>query len=304
MIVVGPTGSGKSRLAVTIAESCQGEVINCDSLQLYRHMDVGTAKTTIDERRGIPHHLIDALEPNQVFSAGEFARESKRVLADIRERGKVPILCGGTGFYVKALLEGLFEGPPRDVELRADFLRRESLRPGLLHRVLRRFDPPSAARIHVRDVQKLVRAVEICLRSEQPMSRLFGQTEAPLEGFRQLKLGLSPTRTQLYQRINLRCERMFWGGLQAEVEGLLARGYTSETKALESIGYRQMLDHLAGRCSETEALEATQMWTRRYAKRQLTWFRHDPEIHWLPGFGDSDAIAAAALALVLESGKS
>ena len=300
-MVAGPTGSGKSSLAVTLAEAFNGEVINCDSLQLYRHLNLGTAKITIAERRGIPHHLIDALEPDQVFSAGEFARESKRVLAGIEQRGRMPILCGGTGFYLKALLEGLFEGPPRDGDLRAELLRREKLRPGLLHRVLRRFDPPSAARIHERDVQKVVRAIEVSLRSKQAMSKMFGQSEAPLEGFRQLKIGLSPPRDLLYARINLRCERMFAAGLREEVESLLARGYTAGTKALEAIGYKQMLDHLAGRCSEAEALESTRMWTRRYAKRQLTWFRRDPEIHWLEGFGDDDWVAGVARALVLNA---
>jgi tRNA dimethylallyltransferase len=294
-VVAGPTGSGKSGLAVYLAEMFDGEIVNCDSLQIYRHMDIGTAKITAAERRGIPHHLLDALEPDQVFSAGEFARLSKRILHDIRERGKFPIVCGGTGFYLKALLEGLFEGPGRDEDLRAELLRREARRPGLLHRVLRRFDPPSAARIKRQDIQKSVRAVEVCLRSNQPMSTQFGFTEAPLEGFRYLKLGLSPDRSLLYERINRRCEAMFASGLKQEVEALLARGYTAQSKALECIGYKQMLEHLSGLCTEEQALAATQMQTRRYAKRQWTWFRRDVEIHWLNGFGDDPFIKAAAV---------
>jgi tRNA dimethylallyltransferase len=296
--VLGPTGSGKSGLAVTIAETFDGEIVNCDSLQIYRHMDIGTAKIAAAERRGIPHHLLDALEPNQVFSAGEFARQSKRILHDIQKRGKLPIVCGGTGFYLKALLDGLFEGPARDEDLRAELLTREGRRPGLLHRVLRRFDPPSAARIQPKDVQKAVRAVEVCLRSRQPMSSQLGFTESPLEGFRCLKLGLSPDRHLLYERINRRCEAMFTSGLKEEVEGLLARGYTAQSKALESIGYKQMLDHLSASCTEAEALAVTQMQTRRYAKRQWTWFRRDAEIDWLYGFGDDPSIVAAAVELV------
>ena len=297
-VVAGPTGSGKSGLAVHIAETFDGEIVNCDSIQIYRHMDIGTAKITTGERRGIPHHLLDALEPDQVFSAGEFARQSKRILCDIRDRGKLPILCGGTGFYLRALFEGLFEGPARDEDLRVGLLRREDRRPGFLHRVLRRFDPPSAIRIKERDVQKAVRAVEVCLQSKQAMSAHFGITEAPLEGFRTLKLGLSPDRALLYRRIDLRCETMFASGLKEEVEALLARGYTAQSKALESIGYKQMLEFLSGTCTKAEALAATQMQTRRYAKRQWTWFRRDQEMRWLDGFGDDPIVRELALDLI------
>lgn len=297
-VVVGPTGSGKSSLAVHLAETFCGEIVNCDSLQIYRHMDIGTAKISAAERRGIPHHLLDALEPDQVFSAGEFARQSKRILGDVQARGRFPIVCGGTGFYLKALLEGLFEGPPRDEDLRADLLQREERLPGLLHRVLRRFDPPSAARISPRDVQKAVRAVEVYLRSRQPMSSQFGISETPLEGFRVLKLGLSPDRALLYERINRRCVAMFASGLKEEVHKLQAMGYTAQSKALESIGYKQMLAHLSDACTGAEALADTQMQTRRYAKRQWTWFRRDAEIHWLQGFGDDSKVMADAVHLV------
>ncbi len=299
-VVTGPTGSGKSGLAVHIAETFDGEIVNCDSLQIYRHMNIGTAKITTAERRGIPHHLLDALEPNQVFSAGEFARQTKRILCDIRDRGKLPILCGGTGFYLRALFEGLFEGPARDEDLRSGLLQREGRRPGFLHRVLRRFDPPSAIRIKERDVQKAVRAVEVCLQSKQAMSAQFGMTEAPLEGFRTLKIGLSPDRALLYERINLRCKTMFASGLREEVAVLLARGYTAQSKALESIGYKQMLDHLSGACTEADALAVTQMQTRRYAKRQWTWFRRDAAMHWLNGFGDEPKVMRMAMDLIAE----
>ncbi len=210
----------------------------------------------------------------------------------------MPILAGGTGFYVRALTHGLFEGPARDEDLRNELVRREEARPGLLHRMLRRYDPPSAVRIHPNDVQKAVRAVEVCLRSRKAMSEQFGHTEAPLTGFRFVMLGLSPDRASLYERINRRCEGMIRAGLRDEVVELVANGYGEGTKALEAIGYKQMLDLLRGRCTEAEALEAMQMQTRRYAKRQLTWFRRDPAIHWLRGFGDDPVIVEQALRLL------
>lgn len=294
VFVLGPTGSGKSALAVELAHRFDGEIINCDSLQLYRGLNIGTAKITTEEQRGIPHYLLDALDPQEVFSAGDFARESRKALAAIQERGKLPIIAGGTGFYVQALTHGLFDGPPRDHELRHRLNARETAKPGLLHRYLRRLDPAAAARIHSNDVQKTVRAIEVCLQSQQPMTEQFGQTEQPLTGYRFVKFGLAPERQALYDRINLRCQAMFDRGLRAEVEGLLAQGYGPETKALESIGYKQMLDVLAGRMTEAEALADIQMQTRRYAKRQLTWFRRDPEMHWFNGFGDDPMVADQA----------
>ncbi|BDC52435.1 tRNA dimethylallyltransferase [Bryobacterales bacterium F-183] len=294
IFVLGPTGSGKSALAVELAQRFDGEIVNCDSLQLYRGLNIGTAKITRDEQRGIPHYLLDARDPQEVFSAGDFARESRAALATIRQHGKLPIIAGGTGFYVKALTDGLFDGPPRDHELRDRLSQREASKPGILHRYLRRLDPAAAARIHSNDVQKTIRAVEVCLRSDRPMTEQFGQSEEPLTGYRFIKLGLDPARQDLYARINLRCQKMLDRGLRAEVEGLLAQGYGPQTKALESIGYKQMLDVIAGRLTESEALADIQMQTRRYAKRQLTWFRRDPEIHWLHGFGDDPAIANQA----------
>lgn len=300
VLVLGPTGSGKSSLAIRIALACNGEVINCDSQQVYRGLDIGTAKVPLDERQGVPHHLIDVAEPDEVFSAGEYARRARAVLAEVTSRGRLPIVCGGTGFYVRALLEGLFEGPVRDEALRDRLNRVETKHPGFVHRLLRRLDPASARRIHANDTQKAVRAVEVSLAARAPMSSLFGQTEAPLEGYRITKIGLNPRRAQLYERINERCEQMFRKGLVEEVRGLLAHGYDRGAKALESIGYRQSMDLLEGRLeSEQHALADVQMQTRRYAKRQMTWFRKDAEIQWLQGFGDDPEIQLRALHLIM-----
>jgi len=296
--VLGPTGSGKSALAIALAERLDGEIVNCDSLQLYKRLDIGTAKPTVPERRSIPHHLLDVLEPNQVFSAGEFARQAKQIIAEIHSRGRMPIVTGGTGFYVRALTEGLFESPARDVELREGLVARESRRPGVVHRFLRRLDRLSAQRIHPNDVQKTVRAVEVCLRSGRAMSSQFGDSETPLTGFRIVQLGLAPDRTLLYERINRRCERMLQEGLRGEVEQLLAEGFDAGAKAMESIGYKQMLDCLHGRCTEAEALASMQMQTRRYAKRQWTWFRKDVSVHWLTGFGEDPEVQREAIRLL------
>jgi tRNA dimethylallyltransferase len=293
--VVGPTGSGKSHLALDLAETLGGEIVNCDSLQLYRLLEIGTAKPTLTERRGIPHHLLDVLNPDQVFSAGDFRRAAEPVLRDIAARGRLPILCGGTGFYLRALLEGLFAGPPRDEALRAQLVAAEARRPGLVHRYLRRLDPAGAQRIHARDVQKAIRAVEISRQARQPATSLYGLTEQPLQGFRILTLGLDPPRTQLYERINRRVEQMFERGLLDEVRAILAAGYPPDAKALESIGYQQALAVLQGRLSLAAAIADTQIATRRYAKRQWTWFRRDPAIRWIPAFGSDSPSRRLAL---------
>ena len=300
VLVLGPTGSGKSGLAIRLALEFDGEVVNCDSQQVYRLLNIGTAKVPLEERRGVPHHLIDVADPDEVFSAGEYARRARLLLADIRQRGRLPIVCGGTGFYVRAFLEGLVEVPPRNEALRGELARREVLRPGFVHRLLRRLDAASAGRIHPNDVQKAVRAVEVSMAARLPMSGLFGQSEQPLMGFRWLKLGLDPPRAALYTRINERCERMFRDGLIEETRGLLGSGYGRETKAMESIGYRQSINVLEGRASVEEALADTQMESRRYAKRQLTWFRRDFEISWLGGFGDEPEIEVEAIRIVGE----
>jgi tRNA dimethylallyltransferase len=296
--VVGPTGAGKSELALRIAGDFDGEVVNCDSLQVYRHLDIGTAKLLPGERRGIPHHLLDILNPDQVFTAGEYARAARPVVEEIAGRGRLPVVVGGTGFYLRALLEGLFPGPTRNETLRRRLARREAWRPGWLHRMLVRFDPASAARIHPGDVQKLIRAVEVLLATRRPLSSWFADGRDALQGFRVLKLGLDPPRAALYERLDERCARMFDAGLVEEVRGILALGYPKESKALEAHGYRQAVQVIAGDLDLAEALYHARRNTRRYAKRQLTWFRRDPEVRWLRGFGGDAPVQESARAEV------
>ncbi len=299
-MVAGPTCSGKSALALEIARRTGGEVVNCDSLQVYRGMDIGTAKTPPEDRAGVPHHLFDLLEPWEVFSAGQYAKLARGILEEIRRRGRVPVVAGGTGFYLRALLEGLAEAPPRDDALRERLMQRESRRAGSLHRILRRLDPQRAAGIHPNDVQKTVRALEICLLERRPASQVFEQGRRPLEGFRVLKLGLRPPRGRLVERIHERTRRMFEGGLLEEVQGLLAQGVPRNAKAFESIGYKEALACLEGAMDVQQAQELAAVATRQYAKRQMTWFRKDPEIRWLEGFGDEERVRSAALAMVAE----
>ena len=296
--IVGPTGSGKSALALRLAEEFGGEIVNCDSLQLYRYLDIGTAKVLPAERRGIPHHLFDLLDPDQVFTAGDYARAARPVIDGIADRGHLAILAGGTGFYLRALLEGLFPGPPASQGLRARLALKESRHPGWLHSLLARFDTPSAARIHTSDVQKLIRAVEVLLTTRRPLSAWFDEGRDPLVGFRVLKLGLNPPRAELYRRLDARLDAMSAGGLLGEVRQVLSMGFPAVSKALEAHGYRQALQVLRGDLDPKDAIVLAKRNTRRYAKRQWTWFRKDPEVVWFPGFGDDESVQREALARV------
>ena len=297
--ILGPTASGKSALAVLLAQRFAGEVIACDSAQVYRGFDIGTAKPTAEERRGVPHHMIDLIGPEEVFTAGEYRRQALDLLDDLRRRGRLPIFTVGTGLYLRALLEGLAVAPARSEALRARLQASAARRGGAhLHGILRRLDPATAARISPHDRQKLVRALEICLLAGKPLTAVLEAGRAKLEGYAPLKLGLHPPRAALYARIDRRVRTMLERGWREEVAALAERGLPRAAKPFESIGYRELRALLEQGKPAGGAREAIAQSTRRYAKRQLTWFRKEPGVLWLPGFGDDPEIVAAAIAEV------
>jgi len=295
VVIVGPTASGKTALSLALAEKFEGEIVNCDSVAMVREFDIGTAKPTAAERARAPHHLFDSVEPTDYMTAGEYARRARQVLADIGARRHLPIVVGGTGLYLRALLEGLFPGPQRSEELRERLRERAAKRgPGYLHRILTRLDSASAQKIHANDNPKLIRAIEVCLASRQKMTELWRQGRAPLQGFRILRLGLDPDRTQLYDRINERAQRMFEVGLVGETE-LLLRKYGEAARPLASLGYKQAVQLLRGELTREQAVHAAQQAHRNYAKRQMTWFRREPDLTWQTGFGDDLQIQERAV---------
>jgi len=293
--ILGPTGAGKSDLALSIAALFNGEVVNCDSLQIYRYFDIGTAKLPVSERRGISHHLIDIVDPDQLFTAGEYSRLGRMVLHQVSARGRLPVIAGGTGFYFRALVDGLFPGPSRDQNLRDRLEARERRRSGSVYRLLRRLDAPSAARIHPNDFPKLVRALEVCLLTRRAASDLFREGRDALEGFQILKIGLAPSREQLYARLDRRTEKMFAHGLLDEVRSIIERGFPASSKPFESHGYRQAIQLLQGELDFKQAVLYAQRNTRRYAKRQMTWFRQERDMQWFSGFGDDPVTQQAAV---------
>jgi tRNA dimethylallyltransferase len=294
--VLGPTASGKTELSLALAERFEGEIVNCDSVAMYREFDIGTAKPTPSQRARAPHHLVDCVAPTSAMTAGEYARQARQVLAEIQARGRLPILVGGTGLYLRALLEGLFPGPQRSEPLRARLRQQAVSRGGeYLHRVLGRLDRAAAEKIHANDTPKLVRALEVCLASRQKMTDLWRRGRDPLRGFRILRLGLDPERKALYARINHRAEQMFAAGLVEESRSLL-ENYGPTAGPLSSLGYRQAVQLLRGEATREQALRAAQQAHRNYAKRQMTWFRREPGVHWLHGFGDDAEIQREALA--------
>jgi tRNA dimethylallyltransferase len=298
--IAGPTGAGKSELALRLAIRFHGEVVNCDSVQIYRFFDIGTAKLAAADRCDIPHHLIDIAEPTEVFTAGDYARVARPILREIAARDALPLVTGGTGFYLRALIHGLAPGPARNEALRAGLREREQRRPGSVHRLLSRFDGRTAAGIHPHDIPKAMRALEICLTARQAASEIFAAGRDALEGFRTLKIGLFPDRDRLYARLERRTAKIFAAGLIDETASILARGYPESCKPFESIGYKQALQVLRGDLSPKDAVFYATRETRRYAKRQMTWFRQEPGIETFAGFGDDPAVAARVEARVAE----
>jgi len=297
--IVGPTASGKSALAVALAQKFHAEVLACDSTQVYRGFDIGTAKPSPEERGGIPHHLMDLVDPNFPFTAGEYRSRAIAVLEDLRERRKLSIFAVGTGLYLRALLEGLADAPARSEELRARLeagANAHSLQ--YLHRILRRFDPEAAVRIGSRDRPKMIRAIEVCLLTGRSITEVHQSGRTPLEGYHPIKIGLQPPRAALYDRIEQRTHTMLQRGWLEEVAGLVRRGVPLNSKPFDFIGYSELHAHLEGTVTLHAATKAITHATRRYAKRQMTWFRKEPLVHWFPGFGDDPAVVAAAAQLV------
>jgi tRNA dimethylallyltransferase len=287
VVIVGPTAAGKSALAVHLGERFGAEIVNYDSVQLYRGFDIGSGKLRADERRRIPHHLIDVAQPEQIFTAGDYRCAALKALESIRQRQSLPVLVGGTGLYLRALLLGLFEGPPRSQDLRKRLSARAAKDLTYVHRLLRRLDSASAARIHPRDTQKIIRAIEVCIVARQPMSAMLARGRQELRGFRIVKIGLNPDRAELAERINRRVEQMFAAGLMSETRAALMSSAAPDMKVLGALGYRQACLVLKGEITEAEAVRQTQAATRHYAKRQITWFRREPDVTWFRGFGDS-----------------
>ncbi|MGZ4731912.1 MAG: tRNA (adenosine(37)-N6)-dimethylallyltransferase MiaA [Terriglobales bacterium] len=294
-MVLGPTGSGKTALSLALAERFHGEVVNCDSVAMYGEFEIGTAKPTAAERARVVHHMLDFVDPSGYITAGEYARQARQVLGEIKARGALPIVVGGTGLYLRALLEGLFAGPQRSEELRGRLRERaEEKGTGYLHRILSRLDRAAAAKIHSNDTPKLLRAIEVCLASRTKMSELWKQGRDPLQGFNIMRLGLDPDRNALYERINQRAQRMFDGGLVEETQGLLKK-YGAAVRSLGALGYKQAGALIRGEIDRQAALQAAQQAHRNYAKRQMTWFRREPDVIWIPGFGDDTRVQSEAI---------
>lgn len=291
IVVAGPTAAGKSRLALDLAQEFDGEIIGCDSVQIYRYFDLGTAKTPFSERRGIPHHLISVADPRDRFTAGDYLRLGRQALDQVRHRGKIPIVVGGTGLYLRALIDGLFhEAEPAHHPDRDRWAVRDEHQPGLLWRYLRRLDPGAAAKIHPHDRQKLIRALTVALRTGTPLTVHQAQERNRLSGFSWSYYFLDPPRAELRSRIRQRSQQMFAQGLIDEAAAILALGVPRTAKPFASIGYAQALQVIDKTMTYEQAVAETALRTGQYAKRQSTWFRHHPGMNLLPGFGDNPLI--------------
>lgn len=297
IVILGPTASGKSALGINLAERLGGEILVCDSTQVYRHFDIGTGKIPFSEQRGIPHHLVDLVEPHEIFTAGEYRRRALDVLGEVRLRGKLPIITAGTGLYLRALLEGLADAPERSEELRERLRKKAELHgPEHLHRVLARMDKEAASKIAPRDTQKIIRAIEIRNLAGKPVGEIHRSGRPGLKGYGIRKIGLQPLRDTLYAKINARVEAMITNGWMEEVQGLVARGVPAGAKPFQFIGYSDLRACLeSSRSAKEDAIKRIQQSTRQFSKRQITWFRKEPDVNWLSGFGDDPDVVAAAL---------
>ena len=297
IVLAGPTASGKTSLSLHLAERYNGEIVSCDSVAVYRDMEIGTAKPDRADRERLPHHLIDVVDPTEGFTAGDYSRQARAALGEIVARGRVPIVTGGTGLYLRALIDGLFAGPQRSESLRERLKLSDKKRGrGWLYQILMRLDPKSAERIHPHDKPKLIRALEICIAARQPMSQAWEQGREALKGFRILRIGLEPDRDYLYQRINKRAAEMFRAGLVEETKMLLEK--YGEARPFDSLGYKQARGLIRGQLREMDAIALAQQGHRNYAKRQLTWFRREPDMYWLHGFGDEPRIRKKAMEMI------
>lgn len=301
LAVLGPTASGKSALALAIAEHCRGEIVNCDSTAVYRGFDIGTDKVPLAQQRGIPHHLVDLVEPTDVYTAARFAQDAAQVIAEIHDRGRVPILVGGTGFYYRALTRGLFPGPGEDTEMRAR-LERIATRKGNehLHRMLRRIDAESAARIAASDRKRMVRALEVYFLTGASLTAHFAETRSLIEGMPVLAIGLRIPPELTAERVARRVEEQFARGVVDEVRGLLARGVPATARPFGGLVYRQILEFMNGVRDEAETRALIVRENRHYAKRQLTWFKKEPDLEWFAGPGELPETIAAVLRRVRE----
>jgi tRNA dimethylallyltransferase len=295
--IVGPTASGKSSLGIEVALRLDGEIINCDSVQVYQGINIATAKVPLAERRGIPHHLIDFVSPNINYTAGDWAREAAVVIEDIQRRGRVPILVGGTGLYLRAFRNPFFASPQTDESLRRRLNElRERRGVEHLHALLRRLDPQSAAELYPRDWPRVQRAIEVRLQTGEAMSGKKSTRPEPHKSARLLRLiVLNPERAALYERINQRTGEHFAAGLVEEVRTLLAKGVPPASNALGAHGYRRVVEYLEGKRDLDSAIKQTKLDVRHYAKRQLTWFRREPDAEWFAGFGDDEGVLKAVL---------
>ena len=302
VVLLGPTASGKTALSLHLAKLFHGEIVSCDSVAIYRDFEIGAAKPTLAERRNVPHHLIDAASPENGYSAGDYSRDARLAIAEIAARGQLPIVTGGTGLYLRALLQGLFAGPVRSDALRERLKGIEAKRrPGRLHRILSRIDPAAARVIHPNDTSKIVRAIEVTLTAGQPITQAWTESaQQPIQGYRILRIGLDPDRKQLYARINQRAASMFAQGLVEETRMLMEK-YRPALKQFDALGYRQAAAHLRGEVTLEAAITAAQQGHRNYAKRQMTWFRREPDVQWLTGFGEDETIRREAEQLIQQA---